>query len=125
MPASFQFPRRGSPPSSSRELNGEPADVWLPLVFNPFERQARGMFYNHGVLGRLKDGYTPEQASADTSALASRIRANNPAQLRNSPFSLVVMAVPLLDELSGQVRQPLLLLLGAVGLVLLVATLPT
>jgi putative ABC transport system permease protein len=115
MPASFQFPRRGP------ELNGEPADVWLPLVFNPFERQARGMFYNHSVLGRLKDGHTPEQASTDTSALASRIRANYPAQLRNSPFSLVVMAVPLLNELSGQVRQPLLLLLGAVGLVLLVA----
>ena len=121
MPASFQFPRRGSPPGSGRELNGEPADGWLPLVFNPFERQARGMFYNHGVLGRLKDGHTAEQASADTSALASSIRANYPAQLRNSPFSLVVMAVPLLEELSGQVRQPLLLLLGAVGLVLLVA----
>ena len=115
MPASFQFPRRGP------ELNGEPADLWLPLVFNPFERQARGMFYNHSVLGRLKDGQTPEQAATDTGALAARIRANYPAQLRNSPFSLVVMAVPLLDELSGQVRQPLLLLLGAVGLVLMVA----
>ena len=26
----------------------------LPLVFNPFERQARGMFYNHSVIGRLQ-----------------------------------------------------------------------
>jgi putative ABC transport system permease protein len=115
MPASFQFPRRGP------ELNGEPADLWVPLVFNPFERQARGMFYNHSVLGRLKDGRSQDQAATETGALASRIRENYPALLRNSPFSLVVMAVPLLDELSGQVRQALLLLLGAVGLVLLVA----
>ena len=115
MPASFQFPKRGP------QLNGEPAEIWVPLVFNPFERQARGMFYNHTVVGRLREGVSVEQATADTAALASRIRDNYPAMLRNSPFSLVVTAVPLLDEVAGQVRQPLLILLGAVGFVLLVA----
>ena len=115
MPASFQFPKRGP------ALNGEPADAWIPLVFNPFERQARGMFYNHSVVGRLRDGVSAEQAAADTSALASRIRENYPAILRNGPFSLVVNAVPMMDDIAGQVQRPLLLLLGAVGLVLLVA----
>ncbi len=60
MPAAFQFPKRGP------QFNGEPADVSLPLVFNPFERQARGMFYNHSVIGRLRDGMTAEQAARDT-----------------------------------------------------------
>ena len=58
MPAGFEFPKRGP------QFNGEPADVYLPLVFNPFERQARGMFYNHSVIGRLKDGVAMEQARA-------------------------------------------------------------
>ena len=61
MPGSFQFPRRGP----ELRLNGEPADLWVPLVFNPFERQARGVFYNHSVLGRLKDGHSQNQAATD------------------------------------------------------------
>ena len=76
MPGSFQFPRRGP----ELRLNGEPADLWVPLVFNPFERQARGMFYNHSVLGRLKDGHSQNQAATDIGALASRIRDNYPAR---------------------------------------------
>ncbi len=64
MPAGFEFPKRGP------QFNGTPAEVYLPLVFNPFERQARGMFYNHSVIGRLKDGVTMEQATRDTAALA-------------------------------------------------------
>jgi putative ABC transport system permease protein len=115
MPASFQFPKR------SPQINGEAADVWLPLVFNPFERQARGMMYNHSVIGRLRDGVTVQQAAADTGALARRIRENYPAQLRNAPFTLQIGTAPLVDEIAGQVRRPLLILLGAVGLVLLVA----
>jgi putative ABC transport system permease protein len=114
MPPAFEFPKRGP------ELNGEPADLWVPLVFNPFERQARGMFYNHSVIGRLKDGVPAEQAAVDVAALAGRIRDNYPTQLRNA-ISLVVEAAPLVDEVSGAVRRPLLVLLGAVGLVLLVA----
>jgi len=115
MPAGFEFPKRGP------QFNGTPADIYLPLVFNPFERQARGMFYNHSVIGRLKDGVTMEQATRDTAALAARITENYPAQLRNSGMTLQIAATPMLEEISGQVRRPLLILLGAVGLVLFVA----
>ena len=115
MPARFEFPKRGP------QFNSQPADVYLPLVFNPFERQARGMFYNHSVIGRLKDGVTMEQAARDVAALAPRVVENYPAQLRNAGWSLQVVATPLMDEIAGQVRRPLLILLGAVGLVLLVA----
>ena len=115
MPAGFEFPKRGP------QFNSQPADVFVPLVFNPFERQARGMFYNHSVIGRLKDGVTMEQATRDIAALAPRVVENYPAQLRNAGWSLQIAATPLMDEIAGQVRRPLLILLGAVGLVLLVA----
>jgi putative ABC transport system permease protein len=115
MPRGFEFPKRGP------YINGQPADLWVPLVFNPFERQARGMFFNHTVVARLRDGVTPEQAAADIAALAPRVRENYPPQLRNSPFTLAIQATPFVDEVSGQVRRPLLILLGAVALVLLVA----
>ena len=114
MPPAFEFPRRGA------AANAQPADVWLPRVFNPFERQARGMMYNHSVIGRLRDGVPPEQASADISPLARRIQDNYPAELQNA-FTLTIGATPLAEELTGQVRRPLLFLLAAVGLVLLVA----
>jgi predicted permease len=115
MPAGFEFPKRGP------QFNSEPADVYLPLVFNPFERQARAMFYNHSVIGRLRDGVTPEQATRDTAALSSRVMENYPAQIRNAGFTLQIAATPYMDEIAGEVRRPLLILLGAVGLVLLVA----
>ncbi|HUQ88490.1 MAG TPA: ABC transporter permease [Vicinamibacterales bacterium] len=115
MAPGFEFPKRGP------DLNSQPADVYLPLVFNPFERQARAMFYNHSVIGRLKDGVSMEQAARDTAALASRVVTNYPAQIRNSGMTLQIAATPMLEEIAGQVRRPLLILLGAVGLVLLVA----
>ena len=115
MPSGFGFPKRGP------QFNGTPAEVYLPLVFNPFERQARGMFYSHSVIGRLKDGVTMAQAARDMAALAPRITQNYPAPIRNSGMTLQIAATPLLEEISGQVRRPLLILLGAVGLVLFVA----
>ncbi len=115
MPAGFEFPKRGP------QFNSQPADVYLPLVFNPFERQARGMFYNHSVIGRLKDGVSPEQATRDTAALAPRLLETYPPAIRNAGVTLQLATTPLLDEIAGQVRRPLLILLGAVGLVLLVA----
>ena len=115
MPASFEFPKRGT------QFNGTPADIYLPLVFNPFERRARAMSYNNSVIGRLRDGVTVDQATRDTAALAPRIGENYPAQLRSVGMSLQIPATRLVDEIVGEVRRPLLILLGAVTLVLLVA----
>jgi putative ABC transport system permease protein len=111
MPAGFEFPRRGA------SWNATPADVWIPLVFTPSERQARGANYNLSVIGRLRDGAPSAQAAADLTATAIRIRDNYPADL---PLKVTLGAVPLREELSGQVRRPLLILFGAVALVLLV-----
>jgi putative ABC transport system permease protein len=115
MPPDFEFPKRGP------QFNGQPADVFLPLVFNPFERQARGMFYNHSVIGRLKDGVSVEQATLDTAALGARVLENYPPHIRSAGWDLQIVATPLIDEIAGEVRRPLLILLGAVGVVLLVA----
>jgi putative ABC transport system permease protein len=111
MPAGFEFPRRGA------TSNATPADVWMPLVFTPSERQARGSNYNLSVIGRLREGTPPAQAVADLSAVATRIRDNYPADL---PLKVTVGAMPLRNELLGEVRRPLLTLFGAVALVLLV-----
>src|SRR5829696_1453998 len=101
MPAGFEFPRRGA------SSNATPADVWMPLVFTTSERQARGSNYNLSVIGRLREGAPPAQGVADLAALAIRIRDNYPADL---PLKITIGAVPLREELSGQVRRPLLIL---------------
>ena len=111
MPPGFEFPHRAA------STNAIPADVWVPLVFTPEEKLARGSNYRHSVIGRLRDGMSPSQAAADISALAPRIWENYPASL---PLKVIVGAKKLSEELSGQLRRPLMILLAAVGLVLLV-----
>jgi predicted permease len=113
MPPGFEFPPRGP------TFNGQPADVYVPRVINPFERQARGMFYHHSVIGRLKDGMTPEQAVRDTAALGPRVKENYPSELGG--MTLQIAATAFVDEITGAVRRPLWMLLVAVGLVQLVA----
>ncbi|HET9705263.1 MAG TPA: ABC transporter permease [Vicinamibacterales bacterium] len=115
MPPGFEFPKRGP------RMNGVPGDVFTPLWFNPFERQARGSFHTHSVIGRLRDEVTPEQAIRDVNALGETIRANYPAQLQGAFAALRLPVTPLESEISGDVRRPLLLLLGAVSLVLVIA----
>jgi putative ABC transport system permease protein len=114
MGPSFQFPRRGP------RFNSEPADVYVPIAFTQVERQARGMMYNNGVIGRLKPGVSVEQAQSDFVRLSKRVMENYPPEMRNV-FDVQIKPVPLRDEVAGQVRRPLLVLLGAVGLVLLIA----
>jgi putative ABC transport system permease protein len=94
----------------------ERADVqlWVPL-------QPRGTTLSRAThaafqLGRLRPGVTPAAAAREVEALAAQLEelhrenANRGANLR-----------PLADEVFGPVRPALLVLLGAVGLVLLIA----
>ncbi|HUE83017.1 MAG TPA: ABC transporter permease [Pyrinomonadaceae bacterium] len=69
-----------------------------------------------GVLGRLKPGITIAQAQTEMDTIAARLGQEYKA---NKGEGIIVSAF--MDEMAGDVRPALLMLLGAVGLVLLVA----
>src|SRR3984893_17397130 len=94
-------------------------EVWIPLVqdplFSPFMPQ-RGA-HLLPVIGRLKPGVSVAQAQAEMDAISGRLAGEFPAE--NNGWT--VRLVPLQKEIVGDVRTALLVLLGAVGLVLLIA----
>ena len=113
MPPAFSFPLRG------RGFNATPAAAWVPLAFADTQLQVRGNELMHGVVGRLKTSTSIEEARAELEILARRVNERYP-QPRNQNSSIAFVARPLREETSGPLQRPLLLLLGAVGLVLLV-----
>ena len=115
MPATFVFPRRGP------QVNGQPADLWVPIAFTERERAERASMHTNSVIARLKDGVSLQEARAELSVLAGRIAENYPPLLRNAGFSPRLSAQPIREDISGQFEAPLLMLLAAVALVLLVA----
>ena len=114
MPPGFSFPLRGP------GFNARPAAVWVPMAFTAQQLQARGNERIHSVVGRLKAGTSLDEARAELEILAGRINERYPLAVRNRNFSIGIVAMPLREEASGPLQRPLLLLLGAVGLVLLV-----
>ncbi|HEX8354310.1 MAG TPA: ABC transporter permease, partial [Pyrinomonadaceae bacterium] len=103
MPAHFEFPSRQD-------------ELWVPIAFTPQEAASRGRHYLK-VVARLKPGVTVERAQAEMSTIASRLQQQYPEQ--NTDIGATV--VPLHEQVVGKIRPALLLLLGAVGLVLLIA----
>jgi predicted permease len=114
MPRPFVFPPRGA------EMNGEPADVFVPMSFLPFERQGYGMFYNNTVLARLKPGVSIEQARAEVTSLLPALIDAYPAPLRQFVANQHIPVTPFGDETVGNSRRMLVVLMGAVALVLLI-----
>ncbi|HKO44393.1 MAG TPA: ABC transporter permease [Pyrinomonadaceae bacterium] len=91
--------------------------LWVPSEFAPEELTQRDG-QNLTVIGRLKPGMTFEQAQADLGAITQRIAKDNPNVM--SP-RLTANVVPIREQVSGQSRQPLIMLMVAVGFVLLIA----
>ena len=90
-------------------------DLFLPLPLGADAVTRRGD-ENYNLMARLKAGVTMEQADADVAAIAARIRDKDK---RDRTFTIDV--VPLLDQVVGNVRRAVLVLLGSVTLVLLIA----
>ena len=103
MPPGFQFP--------------DDAALWLPTDLDG-ENTSRTS-HNYLAVARLRDGVTVPQANGDISGIARRIRAT--ASLQNDYLLKDGVVVPLQDSMTGNVRAPLFILLGAVGFLLLVA----
>jgi putative ABC transport system permease protein len=103
MPARFQFPN-------------ESMQVWLSYQLNPPTR--RGPYFLNGLV-RLSPSTSMAKARAELADIAKRIKAANP----ELPATYGFVSTPLSDWLLGDVRPALMVLLGAVGLVLLIASL--
>lgn len=91
-------------------------EFWIPLRPSAVLREARGALWLP-VIGRLAPGVTLEQAQAEMSAIARRLEQSYP----EANDGMGVLLEPLRASIVGDVRQPLLVLLGAVALVLLIA----
>jgi len=105
MPPSFDFP-----------IAPIHNDVWFPLLWSENEMKFRG---NHwlSVVARLKPGVDSAAATAQMTPIAQRIGRDFPDEQKDRGIQVNTLN----GIVVGRVRTPLLMLLGAVGLVLLIA----
>ena len=75
---------------------------------------------DYNVIGKLKRGVSVKQAQAEMETITAALRRDHP-DLYPPNGGLTFAIVPLLEQVVGDVRKPLLILLGAVGFVLLIA----
>jgi predicted permease len=101
VPASFQFPER--------------TEVWVAAARDPeiLERTA----YNNRVVAKLREGVSVDAANARLATLGLRLAVAYPNSNANKSF----IVRPLREQLVAPVRTTLFVLMGAVGLVLLIA----
>lgn len=105
MPSAFEFP--------DREV-----EAWVPLQIDPSSPYSRANHYLQ-VVGRMKDGVEIAQARAELEAYGRRVVEEYPQNYETFRFG--VTGVGLHDNIVGESRTPLLVLLGAVIFVLLIA----
>src|SRR5262249_54364150 len=91
-------------------------DLWVPLALTDAERAVREN-HNFQVIARLAPGATVAQAQAELDVISKRLEQEYPQE--NTGWGATV--VTLQEVIVGDIRASLLMLLGAVGLVLLIA----
>jgi predicted permease len=108
MPAAFRFP-----------VVSQSEKVWIPLVQDPLFSSWMDRRGGHWlqVTGRVKPGVSMAQVQAELDAISRRLGKEFPAE--NEGWT--IRMVPLQEMIVGKVKSALLVLLGAVGLVLLIA----
>src|SRR5215213_1659647 len=109
MPAGFEYP-----------ISDETQDFWEPIFSAAFmTKEIREERANRfvPVIGRLKPGVTVEQAKADLDLLSRQIEQHSPVSNTN----LIFNATSMNEDITRDYRTALLVMLGAVGLVLLIA----
>ena len=96
-----------------------PVDLWIPLTTTDPEINVRNAHFLR-VVARLRPGVTEKSIAADLNAVAKYETDNFPDMFPPSA-GFEFRARPYLDDIVGDVRLPLYILLGAVGFVLLIA----
>jgi predicted permease len=115
MPQSFSLPREVLP-----TLDGaEEADLLLPMPFSSDAAEIRG-HEDYNIMAKLRPGVSIEQARAEMETITARLRQAHP-EVYPANGGLTFVVLPLLEQVVGNVRHTLWLLLAAVGCVLLIA----
>ncbi|MBA3441914.1 MAG: ABC transporter permease, partial [Pyrinomonadaceae bacterium] len=90
--------------------------LWVPIAFDQKQLANRGGHYLT-VIARMKPDVSLQQAQSDIGTVMQRIAREYPDQAAK----LGGLVLPLREQLAGEVRRPLIVLLVAVGFVLLIA----
>jgi putative ABC transport system permease protein len=111
MPAKFDFP-----------IRPQPTEVWISTALDYESTNEGSIMVARGyrgwrVIGRLRSEATLAQAQAELDVIGANLAAQFPGENEN----MGLRAVSLLESLVGNLRTTLLLILGAVGVVLLIA----
>jgi len=92
-------------------------DFLIPIVLGSQEWHRSRSSHSFEVIGRLKPGVTPERAQTELVSIKQRLESEYPSWKKD--WSVAV--VPMHEQITGDMKPTLLMLLGAVGCVLLVA----
>lgn len=100
------------------ELPGEPRspEMYIPAAFSPQELATREARYL-SVMGRLAPGVSLERAQSELDAVQSSLAGEHP----ETDGGWITFTKSAHEEVTGSFRQPLLVLLAAVGLLFLIA----
>lgn len=112
MPPGFDFPQNSTVPNLGFTAQ---TDLWTPLVFDEATAKNRRSL-NLPVIARLKPGVTLPQAQADMNAIAANI---DQQYKKSAGFGTTVME--LREQMVGDYRLTLLVLLGTAAFVLVIA----
>jgi putative ABC transport system permease protein len=98
------------------EIFGRDHDLWSALVWNPADRNHKATF-SQGI-GRLSHGVTADAATRELAALAPAMRKD---LAKANDWGRNIHVQTLRESMTGNIRPALLILLGAVGLILMLA----
>ena len=115
LPETFRLPREVMPTLGVAE-DGE---IFLPLPLPPAAPTTRTR-EDYNIIGKLKPGVGVQQAQAEMDALTARLRRDH-SDFYPPHGGLTFSIVPLLDQVVGNVRRTVMVLLAAVAFVLLIA----
>ncbi|MDT8069588.1 MAG: ABC transporter permease [Terriglobia bacterium] len=99
------------------------AEMWAPLGLKPERFHDANYRYNENLfaVGRMRQGVTVEQVNSYLNVKASQVVASEGAKSFGKASGWGMFSMPLIEFISGSLRRPLAILIGAVALVLLIA----
>ena len=115
LPRTFTLPHEVLPTLESTNQS----EVLIPMRFPPNPAEDRG-HEDFNIVGKLRPGVSLEQARAEMDTITARLRQSHP-EVYPPNGKLTFIVLPLLEQVVGNVRHTLWLLLAAVGCVLLIA----